>query len=138
MKTTEKNAATEVTAAILKFFGALDDRRYDDVARLMSVEGTWHRQGSVLRGPVEVLAALEKRPLDLTTVHSVSNIVVSASFYDADATFLCTVFSHEGATSDEPKRATKTQVAKYKCSLSLNADGEWNVRSLSSKILFRN
>ena len=62
--------------AIVRFFGALDDGRMDDVAGAMAEDGIWHRQGKALRGPGEVAQALAARPAGRVTAHLVQNVVV--------------------------------------------------------------
>lgn len=136
MKTGEANPTLETTNAITKFFGALDARRYDEAAGLMAADGTWHRQGALLEGPSEVRAALEQRPLDLTTVHTLSNVLVQSSAGGLQLTFIGTVYSHRGEPSGEPMKATAMQVSRYTCGLSPEPDG-WRIKSLTSEIIFR-
>jgi hypothetical protein len=101
-----------------------------------SADGTWHRQGALLEGPSEVRAALEQRPLDLTTVHTLSNVLVQSSAGGLQLTFIGTVYSHRGEPSGEPMKATAMQVSRYTCGLSPEPDG-WRIKSLTSEIIFR-
>ncbi|MPT26383.1 MAG: nuclear transport factor 2 family protein [Achromobacter sp.] len=72
MQTEHVKAACE--AVVLAFFHALDTRRHPSAAALMAPDGTWLRQGRLLTGPAEVLAALEARPPQRTTCHVITNL----------------------------------------------------------------
>ncbi|MCD0506283.1 nuclear transport factor 2 family protein [Bordetella petrii] len=61
-------------AVILAFFHALDTRRHEEVAALMAEDGIWHRQGKALRGPGDVLQALQARPAGRSTCHIITNV----------------------------------------------------------------
>lgn len=64
----------DAAAQVLEFFAALDQRRHDDVAKLMASDGTWHRQGRALTGPGAVAAALAERDPARETAHIVTNL----------------------------------------------------------------
>lgn len=72
MQTEHVKAACE--AVVLAFFHALDTRRHEAAAALMAPDGTWLRQGQLLTGPREVLAALEARAPRRTTCHVITNL----------------------------------------------------------------
>lgn len=72
MQTEYAEAACE--AVVLAFFHALDTRRHEAAAALMAPDGTWLRQGQLLTGPREVLAALEARAPQRTTCHVITNL----------------------------------------------------------------
>lgn len=72
MQTEHVKAACE--GVVLAFFHALDTRRHQAAAALMAPDGTWLRQGQLLTGPREVLAALEARPPQRTTCHVITNL----------------------------------------------------------------
>jgi hypothetical protein len=72
MQTEHAKAACE--AVVLAFFHALDTRRHEAAVALMAPDGTWLRQGQLLTGPREVLAALEARPPQRTTCHVITNL----------------------------------------------------------------
>lgn len=72
MQTETVKAACE--AVVLAFFHALDTRRHAVAAALMAPDGTWLRQGRLLTGPRDVLAALEARPPQRTTCHVITNL----------------------------------------------------------------
>lgn len=59
-----------------QFFHGLDARDNEAVAALMARDGVWMRQGTALRGPDAVKAALEKRDPSRHTAHLVSNLWV--------------------------------------------------------------
>ncbi|WP_238875819.1 nuclear transport factor 2 family protein [Achromobacter xylosoxidans] len=72
MQTEHAKATCE--AVVLAFFHALDTRRHEAAAALIAPDGTWLRQGQLLTGPREVLAALEARPPQRTTCHVITNL----------------------------------------------------------------
>ena len=60
-------AACEET--VLAFFHALDTRRYEAAAALMTEDGCWERQGRLLSGREQILDALNGRAPDRATCH---------------------------------------------------------------------
>jgi hypothetical protein len=87
----------EVQDVILRFFLHLDEQEYEPLAQLMAPEGTWLRNGVLLKGPEGVLEAMRARPAGFTTRHLITNIIIDASGEDrADATYYMTVFVHTG------------------------------------------
>ena len=65
-------AACEET--VLAFFHALDTRRYEAAAALMTEDGCWERQGRLLSGREQILDALNGRAPDRATCHVVTNL----------------------------------------------------------------
>lgn len=72
MQTEHAKATCE--AVVLAFFHALDTRRHEAAAALIAPDGTRLRQGQLLTGPREVLAALEARLPQRTTCHVITNL----------------------------------------------------------------
>lgn len=70
-----KGACEEV---VLAFFHALDTRQHDAAAALMAEDGRWERQGRLLQGREQVLAALDARAPDRSTCHVVTNLRLAA------------------------------------------------------------
>jgi ketosteroid isomerase-like protein len=83
--------------AVMRFYGALDAGDIAGVASWMAPEGVWHRQGQVLRGPAEVLAALQQRPAGRVTAHLVNNLVVDLDEAGdtASVRYMLLVFRHD-------------------------------------------
>jgi SnoaL-like domain len=104
---TEQNDVERAFArTIVRFFGALGERRYEEVGALIAADGIWLRQGQELQGPTEVRTALAKRPRDLTTVHGITNLLVDASTDGtAQATIFVIVFAQQGETASTPRLA---------------------------------
>jgi len=67
--------AASLWTLINRFFVAIDERNYKEAAGLFAPDGIWHRQGKTLRGPNEILGALEGRPAHLLTRHLITNFV---------------------------------------------------------------
>lgn len=88
-------------AVVLAFFHALDVRRHEEVAALMAEDGVWMRQGKALRGPREVLQALQARPAGRTTCHVITNMrLLSAEEGRAELAYFLTAYEsveQEGA-----------------------------------------
>ena len=59
---------------MLAFFHALDTRRYEAAAALMTEDGCWERQGRLLSGREQILDALNGRAPDRATCHVVTNL----------------------------------------------------------------
>ncbi len=82
--------------AVIRFFGALDDGRLDDVAGAIAEDGVWHRQGKALRGPGEVAQALAARPAGRVTAHLVQNLVVDLDDdHNARVRYLVLTYRHD-------------------------------------------
>jgi hypothetical protein len=119
-----------------RFFGALDGRRYADVAALMCRTGSWHRQGKVLDGPEGVLAALEERPADFSTAHVLTNLVVDEVGVTTRVSFLSTVYAHKGSTSAPLPLVAPVQINRYEATC-MEEDGSLKVLELKSSVLFK-
>jgi hypothetical protein len=74
------NPAIEATCTkmTLRFYLSLDTREHASAAAMFAPDGTWHRQGVLLTGPADVLAALEKRSPDRSTAHVLTNVWAEA------------------------------------------------------------
>ena len=89
--------------AVMRFYGALDAGDIAGVASWIAPEGVWHRQGQVLRGPAEVLAALQQRPAGRVTAHLVNNLVIDLDEASGVATarYMLMVFRHDRSQAGE-------------------------------------
>jgi hypothetical protein len=56
-----------------RFHWYLDEFRYHDMIEMMREDCVWHRQGKVLKGREQVLAALNERPVTQRIRHLISN-----------------------------------------------------------------
>lgn len=66
------HAAHSLLAAV---FAGLDGRDYALIGYAFNAQGTWYRQGKALAGSATIIAEMEARPADLTTMHVVSNLL---------------------------------------------------------------
>jgi hypothetical protein len=71
-------AYPEILQLTHRFYYCLDEFRYQDLAALMREDGVWHRQGKVLKGRAQVIAALEERPRTQRIRHVITNAFLSA------------------------------------------------------------
>jgi len=72
-----------------RLFRALDEKDDALVGSFFANEGTWHRQGRLLTGPPEVVAALGQRDPSRNTIHVISNMHVTSA---ADGALVCTYY----------------------------------------------
>lgn len=56
-----------------RFYYYLDERRYEDLVDLFRPEALWHRQGKILNGRAQMLAALAERPASQVIRHIITN-----------------------------------------------------------------
>ena len=86
-----------------RFYYYLDEWRYTDLVALMREDGVWHRQGKVLKGHAQVLAALEERPRTQIIRHVITNAFLSESD-DNSATLLAylTAYRFDDGTQRKP------------------------------------
>ena len=61
---------------LVRLFHCLDARDYEGVAACFAEDGLWLRQGKELRGPAQVLKALQERTPTIHVHHLLSNIDV--------------------------------------------------------------
>lgn len=66
-------AYPELVQITHRFYYYLDERRYKDLVGLMRPDGVWHRQGKILAGHTQVLAAMEERPTTQIIRHTITN-----------------------------------------------------------------
>ena len=85
-----------------QFFYCLDEFRYDELVSLMETDGSWHRQGKVLRGRDAVLKALAERPGTMRIRHVITNLLVTGVEDDtASVVAYLTAYRHDDGT-DSP------------------------------------
>lgn len=86
----------DCTRLVTEFYGALDEKRYEDMANLFAPDGIWNRLGVDLKGPAQILAAMTSRA-DWLTAHLVTNVRVKIlSDTRAETTQYITLYRHEG------------------------------------------
>jgi len=68
----------DCTQVLYRFFYLFDQFLYDDAAGLFAPDGVWNRQGKALRGPAQVVAAMNQRSTTQTVRHVVTNVLVTA------------------------------------------------------------
>lgn len=90
-----------------RFFWYLDEFRYDELVAMFLPQGTWHRQGKVLAGPTQILAALNERPRSQRIRHVVSNAFIERMEGDDVAHFICYMIGYR-ADEGVPKPAPQT------------------------------
>ncbi|MGE0799162.1 MAG: nuclear transport factor 2 family protein [Lautropia sp.] len=92
----------ELTQRTNRFYWCLDEFRYQELVSLMEPEAVWHRQGKVLRGHAQVLAALAERPATMRIRHVITNVFVADAGPDtADVVAYMTAYRHDDG-SDRP------------------------------------
>ena len=72
----------DCTNQVMSFYRHLDERDYGALTALLAADATWYRQGKVLRGPGETLAALQQRSPTMHIAHLITNLV--ADRFDTD------------------------------------------------------
>jgi hypothetical protein len=77
------SAYPELLQLTNRFYWCLDEFRYQDLAALMREDGVWHRQGKVLKGRAQVLAALEERPRTQRIRHLITNAFLDSESAEA-------------------------------------------------------
>jgi len=71
----------DCTQLLIRFYGLLDEKRYEEMAGLFADDGVWVRLGKELVGGPAIVAAMAERD-DWLTAHLVSNIRID--IIDAD------------------------------------------------------
>lgn len=111
-----------------RFYHHLDERKYHDLVAMMRPDATWHRQGKVLRGRDQVLAALNERPPTLVIRHIITNTFLEHET-DNDAQLIAYMTAYR---YDDGKPATARPLAidsPYRVLLIkkrfVRVDGQW-------------
>jgi len=85
----------DATQLLHRFYGCLDDKRYDELADLFTDDGVWVRLGKELVGKEQIRAAMAERDKWLT-LHLVTNIRVDIlDSKRAETTQYITLYRHE-------------------------------------------
>lgn len=86
----------DCTQLLIRFYGLLDEKRYDELAGLFAEDGVWVRLGKELVGAPAILDAMSERD-DWLTAHLVSNIRIDIVDRDnVETTQYVTLYRHEG------------------------------------------
>jgi hypothetical protein len=123
---------------LIRFFNEFDAWRYQDMVKLFTPDGVWHRQGKALVGADAILSALEERSITQTVRHVVTNIQVTALDEDtAESLLYVTAYQH-----DTGETATAAPVIRSP-SLLLTVPGKlvrteegWRISSLTMTRVF--
>lgn len=121
------------------FFQAIDHRDYDGIIDDMTPDGTWHRQGKLLRGHADVREALDARPGALVVRHAMTSPVVRSLDDDRAAVdCLLVLFAGELEVGDTlPLRsAPPYNTADYRFVMR-RVGGGWKIESMTSDSVFR-
>jgi len=100
------SAYPELLQITNRFYYCLDEFRYQDLADLMREDGVWHRQGKVLKGRAQVLAALEERPRTQRIRHVITNAFLESE--NAEAANLVAYLTAYKYDDGKPIKATPT------------------------------
>ncbi len=88
----DTNACRQVVLAV---FDALDRNDPTAVADQFAVDGNWHRQGVMLTGRDDILAATSLRPAGRATCHVITNLrFTSNDVGAASAAYLLTAYEN--------------------------------------------
>jgi len=119
-----------------RFYMALDLADFQSVSGAFLPHGVWHRQGKLLTGPIEVMAALSHRPKGRTTAHLVQNAVVELQGGDsATVRYMTLVYRHDAEslpTLPVPLEAPLS-ISMNEDGLQRDPDGRWRILSKKSQ-----
>ncbi|SFB89699.1 hypothetical protein SAMN05216344_10528 [Polaromonas sp. OV174] len=118
---------------VIASFAALDPRDHAFSAGLIAPQGTWLRQGKILKGSAEARAALDDRPVNRATCHLVTNVRLELKDDDHVAgTYYLTAFqaiTDSASTPPEPRLA-----AILECRDQLERAGDmWHITDKRSR-----
>lgn len=118
---------------VLRFFRYLDERRYESLAGLMAPDGIWHRQGKVLKGPAQVLAAVQSRSPTMRIAHIATSLAVESIAADQ-----CTVHGYmliirhdPGVLTADPLPLHGVESVRNLLARLERRDGGWLISELS-------
>lgn len=98
--TTKREIEWDCTQLILKFYGFLDEKRYEELVELFAGDGAWVRLNTELAGKQQIREAMNERD-DWLTAHLVTNVRIDIVDADhANTTQYITLYRHEGWNAD--------------------------------------
>lgn len=125
---------------VLRFFRCLDDQDYDQIPKLFTDDGVWHRRGVAINGPSKVRQSLADIPPVMPTVHLLTNLQIDrVSPDEAHAVFYVTaVRSSVGASTGPPPWPMELPLVLtlYKVHL-VGVANEWRIKTIQNDPIFR-
>jgi hypothetical protein len=129
----------DCTQLLVRFYGLLDEKRYEELADLFADDGVWVRLGRELVGGPAILAAMSERD-DWLTAHLVSNIRIDIIDADtAETTQYVTLYRHEGwSEADGPVAVVPPLgILRHRDRLG-RVDGLWKFKRKTSRAIMAN
>jgi hypothetical protein len=122
-----------------RFYGYLDEKRYDELAQLFVEDGAWNRLGKDLIGPDAIRAAMRERD-EWLTVHVLTNVRID--IVDADhsnTTQYITLYRHEGwdETAGPAPVVLPLGILRHRDQL-VRKDGVWKFQHKTSRAMMVN
>lgn len=87
--------------AIARFYHGLDQRDNESLLACLEADTVWVRQGKTLKGPEQILEALDQRDPQRVTSHQVSNLYIKLAEDGvmAHVIYYLTVYDNQHSTS---------------------------------------
>jgi hypothetical protein len=103
MSDTKNIELSQIAAHLFsRLFVGLDTNVYSEAAACFSADGVWHRQGKILQGKTQILAALEQRPAGRKTLHVVTNMIAKSSGINtADVSYYLLAYRYDLKSREE-------------------------------------
>lgn len=124
----------DCTQTLIKFYWCLDEKRYDELARLFTDNGVWIRRKQELVGPAAILAAMTEREGWLTA-HVVSNVGVHViDDQNAETSQYVTLYRHEGRRAEKgPAPLTPPRAILHHRDKMVRVGSEWKFARKTSR-----
>ena len=90
-------------------FYYLDEQEYSQLVSLFKVDGLWKRQGDLLQGHLQIMAALSKRPTTQQIRHVISNAFL-ASYDGKSATLIAYMTAYK--YYDSQKKSVPSTISR--------------------------
>ncbi len=135
----ERKIEWDCNQLLLKFYGYLDEKRYEELVALFALDGVWVRLGKELAGHAAILEAMKERE-DWMTAHLLSNVRVEIIAAErADTTQYITLYRHEGldAAAGPGPVVLPLGVLRHKDQL-VCVDGVWKFKRKTSRAMMVN
>lgn len=132
-------AENEIGKQLVRFFTALDERRFETMTSIFAEDAVWRRAGVDIRGRQALLDAMDGRGSDRHTRHQLTNILVDMKdTSSAVAQFYSTAWVHVGPTDDKGVApiGLPSSIGVYTATFKRVADG-WLLSDMRSKPAFK-
>jgi hypothetical protein len=125
----------DCTQLIYKFYGYLDENRYEEMGKLFTEDGVWVRLGKEVKGPANI-SALKAERKNWLTAHLVTNVRVNViDPHRAETIQYITLYRHENWETTGPAPVVLPLGILRHQDVIVNDGGAWKFKRKTSRAI---